>query len=340
VDWQGAKLALTASVGVVALGADGLHARDLLQAAQSACRAAKDAGHDRVRVFEPGDEGVRRRQEQRGALAHLSQALEEGRVALRCQPIVPLAAEAGRLPHLEILLGVKDADGRLVPPTELVAAAEQYEQAVALDRLVIRETLRWMSERGSELGRIGGCAVNLSPQSLADEGLAGFVIDQLMQSRVPPGKLVFEVTETAATAGLSSAQQFMRTLGDLGCRFSLDDFGSGHTSFAYLKGLPVDFVKIDGLFVHGLGENPQDYAVVKSINEIAHVMGKQTIAEHVHSHEVLEQLKSIGVDYAQGYWLGEPRNLDLHGVFDRTVPLPGVGGPRPLPEEMTLRLLG
>jgi diguanylate cyclase (GGDEF)-like protein len=340
VDWEGAKLALTASVGVVALGPEGLHARDLLQAAQAACRAAKDAGHDRVRVFEAGDEAVRRRQEQRGALAHLSRALEEGRVSLRCQPIVPLTAEAGRLPHLEILLGVKDAEGRLVPPAELVAAAEQYEQAAELDRLVIRETLRWMSERAADLGRLGGCAVNLSPRSLTDESLAGFVIDQLMQSRVPPGKLVFEVTEAAATAGLSLARQFMRTLGDLGCRFSLDDFGSGHTSFAYLKGLPVDFVKIDGLFVQGLGDNPQDFAVVKSINEIAHVMGKQTIAEHVHSHEVLEQLKTIGVDYAQGFWLGEPRTLDLHGVFDRTVPLSGAGGPRPLPEEMTLRLLG
>ena len=219
-----------------------------------------------------------------------------------------------------------------------MAAAEQYEQAAALDRLVIRETLRWMSERGPELERLGGCAVNLSPRSLADEGLAAYVMDELMQSRVPPGKLVFEVTETAAVTGLSNAQQFMRSLSDLGCRFSLDDFGAGHASFAYLKGLPVDFVKIDGLFVHDLGQSPQDLAVVKSINEVAHAMGKQTIAEHVHSPEVVEQLKAIGVDYAQGYWLGEPRALEVYSVFDQTVPLAGVAAAVPAPEEVTLRL--
>jgi len=338
VDWEGAKLSLTVSIGVVGLGNDGLHARDLLQAAQSACQAAKDAGQDRVRVFELGDQGLRRRQEVRAALARVSQSIQQGRATLRCQPIVPLGADEARLPYLEVLLGLKDPAGNLIPAAELVAAAEQYEQAAALDRLVIRETLRWMSERGPELERLGGCAVNLSPRSLADEGLAAYVMDELMQSRVPPGKLVFEVTETAAVTGLSNAQQFMRSLSDLGCRFSLDDFGAGHASFAYLKGLPVDFVKIDGLFVHDLGQSPQDLAVVKSINEVAHAMGKQTIAEHVHSPEVVEQLKAIGVDYAQGYWLGEPRALEVYSVFDQTVPLAGVAAAVPAPEEVTLRL--
>ena len=161
-----------------------------------------------------------------------------------------------------------------------------------------------------------------------------------MQTRVPPGKVVFEVTETAATDGLSTAQQFMRTLRDLGCRFSLDDFGSGHTSFSYLKTLPADFVKIDGMYVLGLDDDPDDYAVVKSIHEVAHAMGKRTIAEHVQSQVVLERLKAIGVDYAQGYWLGEPRPLDQHAAFDRTVPLAAASADALPAEDVTLRLWG
>jgi len=341
VPWETGKLTLTASVGVVALTGDTPDPRDLLQAAQSACRVAKDAGYDRVRVFEPKDEGMRRRQELRESITRLTEALDGGRFALRCQPIVPIGGEPGRLPHIEVLLGLTNPDGSPVSPAEIVAAAEHYQQAVALDRLVIRETLRWMSERPMSLARLGGCAINLSAQSLSDEGLAGYVVDQLMQTRVPPGKVVFEVTETAAVVGLSTAQQFMRTLRDLGCRFSLDDFGSGHTSFAYLKTLPAEFVKIDGMFVLGLEANPHDYAVVKSINEIAHVMGKQTIAEHVETPEVLELLKTIGVDYAQGYLLGKPQPLGLPEALDQTTPLSVATGALAIaPEETTVRLWG
>lgn len=140
---------------------------------------------------------------------------------------------------------------------------------------------------------------------------------------MPPGKLIFEVTETAAVTGLSNAQQFMRSLSDLGCRFSLSDFGSGYASFAYLRGLSIHFVKIDGLFVHDLGQSPQDFAVVKSMHEIAHAMGKQTVAEHVHSPEIVERLKVIGVDYAQGYWLGEPRALWRRRPGPSTTPTSG-----------------
>jgi diguanylate cyclase (GGDEF)-like protein len=336
-EWDEGTVALTASVGVVLLQGEGLDARGVLQAAQSACRAAKDSGANRVRVYEQEDEGVRRRDDLREALARLLSALDAGRMPLRYQPIVPIQGDGTRMPHIEILLGLTGPDGRLVPAGDLAAAAEHYNQAVALDRLVIRETLRWMATHPEELARLGACAINLSGQSLSDDGLIGYVVDQFMQTRVPPGKVIFEVTETAAVVGLSSALEFIRTLRDLGCRFALDDFGSGHVSYAYLKTLPVDFVKIDGFFVKGMAENAHDYAVVKSIHEIAHVMGKLTVAEYVHSAEVVERLKGIGVDYAQGFLLGEPQMLLAPDASGHTLPLPGEAA-GPDQDDTTLQL--
>ena len=324
-EWDQTSVALTASVGLVLIDGEVVEPDKVLHAAQSACRAAKDAGANRVRVYQEQDEGVRRHEELREALARLLSALDAGRMPLRYQPIVPIQDEPGRLPHIEILLGLTQSDGTPVSAADLISAAEQYHQGGALDRLVIRETLRWMASHPEEVAGMGACAINLSGQSLSEDGLVSYVVDQLMQTRVPPGKVIFEVTETAAVVGLSNALELIRTLRDLGCRFALDDFGSGHVSYAYLKTLPVDFVKIDGFFVRGMAENAHDYAVVKSIHEIARVMGKLTVAEYVHSPEIIERLKAIGVDYAQGFLLGEPRMLMAPDAYGNTLPLPGTG---------------
>jgi diguanylate cyclase (GGDEF)-like protein len=336
VDWQGSPVAVTASVGVAELAPDGGHPRDALRAAESACRVAQDSGGDRIHQHSFEDTLVTQHEQMVTALGYLQKALNEGQVGIRGQPIVPIGLDASLVPHWEVLLELRDENGQMVPAAQVVGAAEHYGHASRLDRLVIRQTLQWMADHPEEAERAGGLAINLSGQTLADDDLASYVVDQLMQTRVPPGRVLFEVTETAAVARMSSAQQFIRTLQEFGCRFCLDDFGSGHVSFAYLRTLPVEYVKIDGQFVRDIHENPHDYAVVKSINEVAHVMGKRTIAEYVHSLEVLEKLKELGVDYAQGYWVGKPRTLDETELYERTMPLSAVY--KSLGDELTLSL--
>lgn len=312
---------VTASVGVVAVPPDAEQARDLIRASESACRAAQDAGGDRVQRYGFDDSMVNRHEGLVHALKQLQRALDAGHIGLRGQRIVPIGGDGSLAPHWEVLLELKDEEGQTVPAAHVAAAAEHYGHAAALDRLIIRTTLQWMADHPEEVEEAGGLAINLSGQTLADDTLGNYVLDQLMQTRVPPSKVLFEVSETAAVTRMSSAQQFVRTLQDFGCRFCIDDFGSGQASFAYLRQLPVEYVKIDGQFVRDMVENENDYAVVKSINDVAHVMGKLTIAEFVHSEAVLERLKVLGVDYAQGYWLGRPRSLGDGTGYDRTVPL-------------------
>jgi diguanylate cyclase (GGDEF)-like protein len=337
-DWQGSALALTASGGVTPIAGDIVDPRILIETATTACRAAKQAGPNRVEACSAEDARVRRQKGLRDALSRLTRALEEGHRPLRAQAIVPVREDGARLPCLEVLPWIEDPDGQPVPPADLAAAAEYYEEAGALDRLVIRETLSWMTSNPEEVRRLGGCAIRLSTQALGDEGLTAYVLDQLLASRVPPGKLVFEVAEGEAMAALSSAQHFVRSLHDLGCRFALHGFGAREGSYASLKALPVDFVKIDAVFVKGIPQSPQDYAVVKSVNEIAHVMGKQTIAEHVRSYEVLESLQAIGVDFAQGLWLGEPRPLASPAAYERTLPFAATVASAAVAPDMTVRL--
>jgi diguanylate cyclase (GGDEF)-like protein len=338
VEWQGERLKLSASAGVAAVSGDTSDPSAMLREAALACEAARKAGQSQVRAYQPDDDQVRRGEDRRQALERLMHALREGHIPLKAQPIAPLVEGSGRLPHFEILLNLQGEDGRPVPAQELIAAAEQYDEARALDRLVVVETLRWIAAHPVELERVGAFAINLSGQSLSDEGMTDYVLEQLMDTGVPPAKLIFEVTETSAVEALSSAQQFMRTLREFGCRFALDDFGSGHVSYAYLKTLPVDFVKIDGLFVRGLPESANDYAVVKSINEIAHVMGKLTVAEYVHNSKVAEALRTIGVDYVQGFWVQRPRALQDPAVLEMAVG-PGSDAAPGLPSaDLTCRL--
>ena len=201
----------------------------------------------------------------------------------------------------ELLIRMEDKDGRLIPPGAFFPAAERYNLATKLDRWVIGTAFSWLNRHPQHLERLSLCFINLSGHSLGDQELLQFISQQFEEMNVPSQKICFEVTETAAIANLSSATYFIRELQRRGCRFALDDFGSGLSSFAYLKNLPVDFLKIDGLFVKDIVEDPIDLAMVRCINDIGHVMGKQTIAEFVENENILDKLRQIGVDYAQGY---------------------------------------
>jgi EAL domain-containing protein (putative c-di-GMP-specific phosphodiesterase class I) len=245
-------------------------------------------------------------------VTQLDKALEDDRLILNCQKIVPVtnnpAASADY--HYEILLTMIDEVGDTMPPTDFIIAAETYNRMTAIDRWVIERVLHWMSLNRDQLDHFAGFSINVSGHSINDETFPDFVLDQFSRSQAPTSKVCFEVTETAAIANLDNAVEFMNRMKIIGCQFSLDDFGTGLSSYSYLRNLPVDFVKIDGVFVKDIATNPGDYAVVRSINEIGHYMGKKTIAEYVESEEILKLLKEIGVDYAQGFCIEKPLPLE------------------------------
>lgn len=308
--WGEAVYRLSASIGLVPIGAASGDAATVLGMADAACSAAKETGRNRLHVYHDHDEATLRHHGEMHWVAKINLALADDRFELHVQRIRPLREGGDAREHLEVLLRMRDLDGRLIQPGTFLPACERYNLAVKVDRWVLAHTLAWLRDHPGALERIELCAVNLSGRSLSDEGFLAFVHRQLDETGVPPAKLCFELTETAAIANLAQAKQVLDSLSQRGCRFALDDFGSGLSSFGYLKNLPVEYLKIDGAFVKDLISNPIDHAMVRSINDIGHVMGKQTIAEFVENAATLEALRNIGVDYVQGYWLGKPQPID------------------------------
>ncbi|MCC8999035.1 MAG: EAL domain-containing protein, partial [Candidatus Contendobacter sp.] len=306
--WDGKTFRLGVSIGVVAINAASDNFSGVLSAADSACYAAKDAGRNRVHLYTEDDADLARRQGEMQWVARINQALEENRFQLAFQPIVPvLGASKGH--HYELLLRMEGESGQILMPGAFLPAAERYHLAAKLDQWVVSTALDWLSGNPHHLDHLALCAINLSGHSLGDEYLLDYLVDRLARQPLLARKLCFEVTETAAIANLGSALHFIQTLKDIGCRFALDDFGSGLSSFAYLKQLPVDFFKIDGMFVEDIASDPVSLAMVNSINDIGHVMGMETIAEFVKDDHILTKLRTIGVNYAQGYGIGKPRPL-------------------------------
>lgn len=307
--WEKQVFGIGVSIGVVPIQGAGQTVSSILSAADAACYAAKDRGRNRIHIYHEGDVELARRHGEMRWVTRIQTALEENRFELARQPIVSLSDSADADSHYELLLRMRDEDGDIVLPDAFLPAAERYNLSVRLDRWVVREAFRLLTSDPKHLERLFLCSINLSGVSLADEDFLIFVTTELASTGLPPGKVCFEITETAAIANLSGAMRFMEVLRRVGCRFALDDFGSGLSSFAYLKSLPVDFLKIDGVFVKDIIEDPIDRELVRSINEIGHVMGKRTIAEFVESKEILAVLGEIGVDYVQGFELGKPKLL-------------------------------
>src|SRR5438876_5365240 len=210
---------------------------------------------------------------------------------------------------IELLLRLKDEGGRIVAPNDFIAAAERYGITPAIDRWVIENAFRWLVSEADEREKLLRCSINLSGQSLGDDKFLPFVIDQFHKSGLDASKICFEITETAAVASFSQANRFIQALKELGCKFALDDFGTGLSSFGYLKHFPVDYLKIDGSFVREILRDPIDREMVRSINEIGHLTGKQTIAEFAENAEIIQMLTSLGVDYAQGYGVAQPQRV-------------------------------
>ena len=275
---------------------------ELLSTVDSACYAAKDEGGNRIHVYRPDDQDLQQRYSQLEWVSRIHQGLERNQFVLYYQRMESLTV--GSEPHCEVLIRMRGDDGTLYPPGYFLPAAERYHLMPQLDRWVVREAFAIMARKGSDFPYV--CAINLSGQTLSEEGFLDYVTDLIRQYRLDPRRFCFEITETSVIANLDKARQFMRALRELGCSFSLDDFGSGLSSFAYLKTLEVDFLKIDGMFVTAIADNPIDRAMVASINQVGHVMGLHTIAEFAENEGIIRILKEIGVDYAQGYGVARP----------------------------------
>ena len=307
--WDDRTFRLGASIGVVPVTAATDAVASLLTAADSACAAAKDAGRNRVYNYQENDIDLMKRRKEMQWAARISNALDDNRFELFRQTIQPLQSNGEPGAHYELLIRMRDEAGQLIAPGLFIAAAERYGLMTAIDRWVIAQAFAWLVSEADERERLSLCSINLSGQSLADEKFLPFVIEQFQKSGLSGSCICFEITETAAIASYSQANRFIHALKELGCRFALDDFGSGLSSFGYLKHFPVDFLKIDGSFVKEILHDPIDREMVRSINEIGHLTGKRTIAEFAENPEIITMLRGMGVDYAQGYGIAEPKRL-------------------------------
>lgn len=304
--WTGRSFGLGVSIGMVPVARSAGTLHDVMSLADTACYAAKDQGRNRIHVYRSDDSEVARRHDEMHWVSGIRQALAEHRLRLHYQPIVPLCGgDHGH--HYELLVRMQGSDGGMVSPGKFLPAAERFNLISLLDRWVIQQAFDFLEAHPGHLEHLDTCAINLSGLSVGDGDFLDWLLRRFRDSRVPGEKICFEITETAAIQNIDIATDFMRQLRGQGCRFALDDFGSGLSSFAYLKNLPVDAVKIDGMFVRELQDDPINQAVVRSINEIGHVMGKQTIAEFVETEPVRDLLRSMGVDFGQGFGLALPR---------------------------------
>lgn len=308
--WQGKNFDISGSIGLVPVSAASRDLAQLLSAADAACYAAKEAGRNRIHEYQPDDHVLAARYGEMNWLHRIHAALEEGRFQLYCQPIWALYKTAERGLLYEILLRMVDRDGRLVEPRDFIRAAERYQLIVAIDRWVVRSAFDVLAEQRRRIRDLPlRFAINLSGQSLSEEAFLEYVIARLEESGLAPSQIYFEITETAAVANLEGAIRFISVLKGIGCRFVLDDFGSGLSSFSYLKTLPVDFLKIDSEFVLHMAEDPVHRAVVESIQQVGQALGMETIAEGVEDRATLDLLRQMGVGYAQGYVFSRPQLL-------------------------------
>jgi diguanylate cyclase (GGDEF)-like protein/PAS domain S-box-containing protein len=306
--WEDKIFQVGASIGLVEVTAASENSAAVMSAADAACYVAKDEGRNRVQVFRGGNKGAERYGEMQW-IARIHKAIEEQRLLLYRQNIVAVAGNDS-VTHAEILLRMRDENGAVIPPMAFIPAAERYNVMAMIDRWVVTHTLEWLvaNPRAGD-GPVQFFSVNLSGQSLGDENFLQHVVDEFDRTGVAAERICFEITETSAIANIGRAKDFISVLKQRGCRFALDDFGSGMSSYSYLKNLDVDYLKIDGAFVKEMARDPVDFAMVESINRIGHVMGIKIIAEFVENETILAKLRDIGVDFAQGYGIHQPEAL-------------------------------
>lgn len=310
IPWTNRKLTVTVSVGVAPIDAESVDTVSVLTTAELTCKRAKEHGKNRVEIYQTGDETISQRHEEMYLVGTIQEALRENRFVLFGQLIEPL--QPGRVGwHLELLLRMLSEEGRPVLPVAFMSAAERYHLMPALDRWVLGAALEALiSNDGQLLDQISLCAINVSGQSFSDSDFLESTVSKLAATSVPLHKICFEITETAAIANLDNAARFMTALKRQGCKFALDDFGSGLSSFGYLRTLPVDYLKIDGAIVKEIANDEVAASMVTAIHQIADVMELETIAEFVENDAIKDKLRAIGVDFGQGFGIAKPKPLN------------------------------
>ena len=306
--WDGQTFEVGISMGVVPIRPDTTAAVEIFSNADIACFVAKDMGRNQIHVSNLDDVEQARRQLEMQWSARIPAALENNRFTIFYQKIAPLDAASGKPPRCELLVRMLEDDGSLILPGRLIPAAERFRHMPEIDRWVIHHAMELITQHGDRLG-MAAYAINLSGQSLGQEDLLDFVKREILRSGVKPHLITFEITETAAIRNVSHAARFMTELKKMGCQFSLDDFGSGLSSFGYLKMLPVDYLKIDGSFVRNMLHDEHDHSIVVAITQIAKTLNKTCVAEWIEDEATLLALKEIGVDYGQGFFLHRPEAI-------------------------------
>ncbi len=309
--WQDKLFEIGVSIGLVPITRHTVSINEALSMADASCYLAKDHGRNRIHVYEEDDIELAKRHGEMEIVSDISQALVDNRFVLYFQTISPLCKQDTETRHFEVLLRMHDKQHNLIPPGAFIGAAERYNLMPSLDRWVISHTFKYLHNKihNGETDNML-CAINLSGTTLSDEKFMDFLQALQEQYQLPPKMICFEFTETAAITNITRAMQFIASMKELGFLFALDDFGAGLSSYTYLKNLPVDFIKIDGSFVSGIASDPLNRSIVESINQVGHTMGIKTVAEWVDSNEVLEVLKDIEVDYAQGFHIHKPAVLE------------------------------
>ena len=307
-EWKDSFTTVRCSIGVVIINSENADVASVMSSADVACYSAKDMGRNQVHLYRDSDASLRH--EEMKWVSRITNAVEEERFELFFQPIIGIGEKnGGHRGHYELLLRMRDEKGELVGPDQFIPAAERYNLMSTLDRWVIHEALTELADRNDEGEARYTLAINLSGTSLSEDRFLEFVIDELKKQNLPDGAICFEITETAAISNLSRVVHFMQTLKKLGCKFSLDDFGSGLSSFTYLKNLPVDYLKIDGQFIRNVAEDAVDESMVRAISSVGHAMGIETIAERVETKQVLDKLGALGIEFAQGYYIARPASV-------------------------------
>ncbi len=303
------QLAVTVSIGLASMTHETDGIVSLLASAEIACKAAQENGRDCIQVFEPDNTTLVRRSEEVEWLGRVQTALRDDAFVIYSQPVVPIL-DSGRAEHFELLLRMLADDGKILSPAVFIPAAERYQMMPMVDRWVIRSALRFLGRKWKSVAASNPVfCINLSGQSLANAGFYGFIVDELEANNVPPANICFEVTETAAISNIDEAIALMDALRAIGCRFSLDDFGAGLSSFGYLRKLPVDYLKIDGSFVREITSDDYSRSMVQAICDIGRTMDLSIVAEFVENEATVALLREIGVDFAQGFGIGKPVSL-------------------------------
>jgi diguanylate cyclase (GGDEF)-like protein/PAS domain S-box-containing protein len=324
--WEDKTFTVGVSIGLVPITADSGNLNRVLSLADACCYDAKNKGRDRVEVYRPEEGEAAGKHGELQVVSQINQAFELGRFRLYRQRILPLAPGPQKEANYEVLVRMIDKSGNLVPPTGFMPAAERYNLLTSIERWVISSLIEYLHNQWTsgaiprEPSERGYYSVNLSGASINDRSLPDFLHTLLRRYQLPAGLLCFEVTETTAISNLTAAAELMQELKAMGCRFALDDFGTGMSSFAYLKYLPVDVLKIAGMFVKDMATDPMDYAIIDAINRIGHILGMETVAEEVENAETLAKLREIGIDCAQGYFIAAPEAI-LHGPTGQPVEL-------------------